>query len=124
MTPLLIILITKILVTLVFVSLPFLFFSKSKIDSILKISGESLGLYRVYGMAVTALLVGYSGAIHQHLNGIFPTEILIMGVASNAGATFAMLKTGMAKENKLLTLFFGSIAVLLVFSLLLPDLVT
>ena len=120
MTPLLIGLCLKIIVTLIFVSVPFCLFSKDKIDGILKINGDSLGLYRIYGAAVTALLVGYGGAIYQHLNGIFPTEIILMGIASNAGATMAMLSTGMYKQNKLLTAFFGAITIFLVFSIFNP----
>jgi len=120
MTPLLIGLCLKIIVTLIFVSVPFCLFSKDKIDGILKINGDSLGLYRIYGAAVTALLVGYVGAIYQHLNGIFPTEIILMGIASNAGATMAMLSTGMYKQNKLLTAFFGAITIFLVFSIFNP----
>lgn len=124
MTLLLLLLSIKIIVTLGFVSAPFLFFSKQKIDGILGISGNSLGLYRVYGMAVTALLVGYAGGIYQHLNGVFPLEIILMGIASNAGATLMMLSTGMAKDNKLLAVFFGTIAVLLIGCLLFPAAVT
>ena len=121
MTPLTLILSVKIIVTLIFVSGPFLLLSKRKIDSILGINGDSLGLYRVYGVAITALLVGYAGAIHQHMNGVFPVEIILMGIVSNAGATIAMLSTGMAKSNKMLAAFFGLMAALLIFAFLFPQ---
>jgi len=120
MTILTTVLIVKIGVTLFAVVLPFLVFSKEKLNLLLQMKAESPSLYRLYGVAVLALLVGYGSGIHQIVQDIYPSGIVAMGITSNAGAALVLFLTGAAKRNKFLTVFFTLIAVCLIGAALNP----
>ncbi|WP_109356882.1 hypothetical protein [Sphingorhabdus sp. EL138] len=122
MTPLTILLIIKIAVSLLTVVTPFVVFSGEKIDAIMNMKSKSTTLYRIYGIAVLALLVGYSGGIYHITQGEFPIGVVFMGIVSNLGATSALLATGAFERNKFHTFFFGSIGIGLVLAILSPDL--
>jgi hypothetical protein len=121
MTILTIVLIVKIGVTLFAVVLPFLVFSKEKLNLLLQMKAESPSLYRLYGVAVLALLVGYGSGIHQIVQDIYPSGIIAMGITSNAGAALVLFLMGAAKRNKFLTVFFTLIAVCLIGAALNPE---
>ena len=110
MAPLSILLWIKIIGTFFPVAAPLLLFPKSKIDALSGFSPSDVSLYRLYGMAVLALLVGYAGGYFQVLQGVFPIGVLAMGFASNAGAFLIMLITGRASKTPLSAAFFGLIA--------------
>ncbi len=120
MTPLSILLIVKILVTAIMVALPFLLLQKAKLESATAIKAQSPALFRLYGVAILALLVGYAGGIWQVSQGVFPWGVLAMGLFSNAGAALTMLLTGTAARNRFLALFFTLITLGLIAAMLMP----
>ncbi len=121
MTILTIVLIVKIGVTLFAVVLPFLVFSKEKLNQVLQMTAESPSLYRLYGVAVLALLVGYGSGVLQIAQDMYPSGVIAMGITSNAGAALVLFLTGAAKRNKSLTVFFTLIAVCLIGAFLNPE---
>mgnify|MGYP001794454043 CR=1 FL=1 len=72
MAPLSILLWIKIVGTFFPVAAPLLLFPKSKIDELSGFSPSDVSLYRLYGLAVLALLVGYAGGFFQVVDGEFP----------------------------------------------------
>ncbi len=121
MTPLLLLLSVKIAVTVAFVAGPFLLLSKRAIEERLTISASNSGLFRLYGVAMLALVTAYSGGKWQITQGVFPIPIVLMGIVSNIGATIALLCTGFWKSSKLLTAFFAMIGLSLILGLILPE---
>ena len=110
MAPLSVLLWIKILGTFFPVAAPLLVFPKARIDALSGFSPSAVSLYRLYGMAVLALLVGYTGGYFQVVDGVFPIGVLAMGFVSNAGAFLVMLLTGRARKTPLSAAFFGFIA--------------
>lgn len=100
----------KIIGTFFPVAAPLLLLPKSKIDALSGFEPSDVSLYRLYGMAVLALLVGYAGGYVQVLDGVFPTGVIAMGFVSNAGAFLIMLLTGRAAKTPGAAAFFGLIA--------------
>ena len=109
MTPLTILLSAKILNTMVLVIIPFLFLQPQTLDRLSGFGQPNRTMYRLYGMAILALVVAYSGGLLQTLAGVFPSEIVAMGLASNVGATLVMVLTGYARTHRIATAFFGLI---------------
>lgn len=110
MTSLEILLWIKIIGTLIPVALPLLLFPKAFIDQRSGFEASDISLYRLYGMAVLALLVGYFGGIVQVWSGIYPAGVIAMGFVSNLGAFVVMLITGRARQTPASAAFFGLIA--------------
>lgn len=110
MTPLSLLLLVKIFGTLFTVALPLIFLPKSKVDVMSGFEQSDISLYRFYGVAVLALLVGYIGGYFQVQNGVFPIGVIAMGFVSNFGATLVFLMSGRYKKSPLATLFFAAIA--------------
>ncbi|MGF1545234.1 MAG: hypothetical protein ACFB00_12180 [Parvularculaceae bacterium] len=106
--------------TFVAVAAPFLFLSKRRIDRLSGFDG-ALALYRLYGVAVLALLVGYAGGLVETLGGATPYGVIAMGLVSNAGAAIVLMATGVASRRPLSTGFFGLIAAALGACALFPD---
>lgn len=121
MAPISILLIIKILGTLFPVALPLLVMPKSALDTRSGFSPSDTSLYRLYGMAILALLVGYAGGYFQVVSGTFPIGVLAMGFASNAGAFAIMVATGRAAKTPIAAAFFGMIATGLAVMLVSPD---
>ena len=121
MAPLSILLWIKIIGTFFPVAAPLLFLPKAKIDEVSGFSPSDVTLYRLYGMAVLALLVWYAGGYFQVNDGVFPIGVIAMGFVSNAGAFGIMLLTGRAKKTPVAAIFFGLIAVGLAAAYLLQD---
>ena len=124
MNALSLVLMIKILGTLFPVALPLLLAPKAVIDRRSGFTASDPTFYRLYGMALLALLVGYAGGFLQLMAGVFPTGILIMGLVSNAGATLFLLLSPRSRKAPWEVAFFGSIALALTASLLFPDLMT
>ena len=110
MTPLSLLLVIKIVGTFFPVAAPLLILPKARIDQLSGFSPSDVSLYRLYGMAVLALLVGYLGGYFQIEAGVFPIGVLAMGFVSNAGAFAVMVITGRAQKTPLSAAFFGLIA--------------
>lgn len=121
MAPLSILLWIKIVGTFFPVAAPLLLFPKSKIDELSGFSPSDVSLYRLYGMALLALLVGYAGGYFQVVEGVFPIGVLAMGFVSNAGAFGVMVITGRARRTPFSAAFFGLIAVGLAAAFLFRD---
>ena len=109
-TPLSLLLIVKIVGTFFPVAAPLLVLPKSRIDQLSGFSPSDVSLYRLYGMASLALLVGYAGGLVQVADGVFPIGVIAMGFVSNAGAFTVMLMTGRAQKTPISAAFFGVIA--------------
>ncbi|MCU7798528.1 MAG: hypothetical protein KZQ75_15485 [Candidatus Thiodiazotropha sp. (ex Myrtea spinifera)] len=115
-------LLVKIVVTLVLVAIPFLFVSKEKLEIIVNIKANSPQFFRLYGVAIFALLVGYSFGIPLAESGVFPWGVVSMGVVSNGGAAFILVSAGLNSKNRVLALFFLFITLGLVLSILFSQL--
>ena len=121
MSPLALLLITKIVVTGILIGLPFLFLPRGLVIRLSGFEASPPALYRLYGLAIIALLVGYGGGLVETLSGSFPRGVAAMGIVSNGGAAITLLVTGQAQSRRLLTLFFAAIAAGLIAAWILPD---
>ena len=120
MTRLTLLLIFKIAFTAMTVVAPFLLLPADRLADFTG-GGEPVpSLYRLYGVAILALLVGYSSAIPTAQRGELPRGILTMGLVSNAGATATLLSFGVEGFSAVMAATFGTIAVLLLLSLVSP----
>ena len=122
MTYIVLLLWIKIIVTLLTVVLPVAVLSKNRLAALFGFGDAQDGFYRIYGVAILALLFGYYTGIDLANNGVFPEKILWMGIVSNLGATLVLLFGKFSKRNWPAIAFFGSIAFALIFMLLSPDL--
>lgn len=121
MTWLSLLLITKIVATGLLVAVPFMLFPKSKLEKSLNITTSTPVFFRLYGMAITALLVGYAFGIPAAEAGRFPWGVACMGTVSNAGAAILLLSySRKSKQNRILGAFFGLIALGLIAAMILP----
>lgn len=120
MTALTLLFFIKILITLIMVATPFILLPKAKLEAAMAIKAKSTSLFRLYGVAILALLFGYAGGAWQVSQGVFPLGVIIMGIVSNGGATLVLLKTKAASRNKFLTVFFGIVTTCLLLVLAFP----
>lgn len=115
-------LITKIAATVLFVALPFLFAPGAKLEATTRVSTKSTLFFRLYGVAITALLVGYGFGIPAAERGQFPWGVVSMGLVSNAGAAFLLLRASKPRSSSFwLGAFFAFVAVGLAISLVSPN---
>jgi len=120
MTFLGLLLVFKIGVTLIMASIPMLMLPGERLMATLKIGAEALPLARLYGVAITALLVGYASGFAPAAAGIFPWGVVIMGIVSNGGVTITLVITGAWRRAVPAVAVFGSIAVALIGCALAP----
>jgi hypothetical protein len=113
-------LITKIGVTGLLVAAPFLLLPKSKLEKSTNITTPTSLFFRLYGVAITALLVGYAFGIPTAEDGRFPWGVVCMGTVSNGGAAILLLAYSQNKSNRVLATFFGLIALGLIAAMVLP----
>ena len=111
----------KIIVSLILVVIPFLLLPAEQIAQITQTEGADPSIYRLYAVAVLALLVGYGSAIPAAQKGHMPCGILSMGLVSNGGATLILLTLGEGTSSLFFAGIFGSIAVLIAFAMLSPQ---
>ncbi len=121
MKPLALVLIVKIVFTAIFVAIPDLVFPLSRLSPTFTAPGL-LVLFRLYGIAILALLVGYGAALRDVLRDSFPRWLVLMGLISNAGAVIVVVVIGGRHAIDGGMFFFGAIALLLLISLIRPDL--
>ena len=112
-----VLLIYKIVGSILLVCTPFLFFSQEKLEKLTKVQSQNTVLFRLYGVAILSLLVGYAFALHASFNGQFPFNGVIMGLVSNGGASIVMLSQGAWKTSKLPAAFVTSVAMGLVIAM-------
>ncbi len=122
MTLLDLVLAVKIAATGLFVALPLLVFPSPMIAGILKLEGEAIAWMRLYGVAVLALLVGYSFGFSQITGPELPIGILCMGIVSNGLGCMVLVATGLYRNNRMMTFLIGAIAIALAFCLVNPGL--
>ena len=111
----------KVAVTALMVCGPFLFFSREKLSAVLQFAVTNSILFRLYGVAILALLVSYGFGIVQTFYGEFPWSSVIVGIVSNAGATIVLTSIRAGRKNQLSAAFFGGLALLLMLSALWPE---
>lgn len=121
MTYLALVLTFKIVVTALTVSLPFLFLPGKDLQARFQVGAEALPLARLYGVAVTALLVGYAGGFAPAQAGVFPWAVVMMGIVSNLGATIGLFVTGAWRTSTAAPFIFGAIAFALIAAAVRPD---
>ena len=93
MTALTLLIIIKIFITVFAVAIPFLFIPHHKLEKLTGFQTSNPLIFRLYGIAITALLFGYGAGIVSAEQGIFPTGIVVMGILSNFGAAFFISST-------------------------------
>lgn len=120
MTAISLILSAKIMVTLLLVMAPFLLLPQRRLEAITGVSAASATIFRLYGMAVAALLVGYSLGLWQSMNGVFPWAAALMGIVSNAGAA-GILAFAPSASSRVSATIFGTIGLLLIWAAFYPD---
>lgn len=121
MTWLSLLLVFKIVVTLLSSVLPLLLRSTPALARRLEIDVAAVPYLRLYAVALLALLVGYAGGLHTAERGVFPEDVVRMGIVSNAGATLMLLRTGLHRRLWPAAPIFGAIALGLVAASLRPD---
>lgn len=123
MSYLTLLLIVKIATTALFVALPFLFAPLAKLEAITRVSTKSTLFFRLYGVAIAALLVGYGFGISAAERGNFPWGVVSMGLVSNAGAAFLLLRASKPRSSSFqLGIFFALVAFALAISMGSPSL--
>lgn len=115
MTYLISVLAFKIIISLAVLVFPALF---RPIESLNRTFGTNLTntyLFRLYGVAILALLVAYGYGIQLALIGYYPWGIVIMGIVSNGGAVLVMLSlSGWTSQSKGICLFGGIFIALMI----------
>ena len=124
MTPLSVLLAVKIAGTLLFIAGPFLFLSKARLEAVTGMTAASPALFRLYGVAMLALVVAYASGVHAAQAGRFPWGIVAMGLVSNAGAVVVMIASGTVMRQRAMAAFLASVAAGLVVFALFPNLGT
>jgi hypothetical protein len=114
-------LVTKISVTAL-VALPLLFGPSAMLEATTGVSTQSPVFFRLYGVAITALLVGYGFGIPAAEHRQFPWGVVSMGLVSNAGAAYLLLRSATSRPTGFwLGIFFGLVAVAFAMSMTAPE---
>ncbi len=113
-------LIIKVAVTGLLVAAPLLLLPKSRLEQLTNVTAQTPLFFRLYGVAITALLVGYAFGIPTAEDGRFPWGVVCMGTVSNGGAAFLLLVNSPNNNNRLLAAFFGLVALGLIAAMVLP----
>ncbi len=106
-------LILKIGVTAILTAIPFLFLPAARLADMTGVENGG-GLFRLYGVAILALLVGYAGGFTIIADGYFPWGIVAMGIVSNGGAALVLFLTGGWRRAKTISFFVALIAAALI----------
>lgn len=121
MTWLSIVLVVKIAVTGLLVAAPFMFSPKYKLEKLLGIAAPTPALFRLYGVAIAALLVGYGFGVAAAEAGRFPWGVVCMGIVSNGGAALVLLTHSRdSMQGRALAVFFASMALALIVAAIAP----
>ena len=111
----------KISVSVMLLCIPLLFLGKRILDNIFDLEDSSIVFYRLYGVAILALVAAYVGGFVAATAGRFPNEIVYMGVVSNLGSFTVMAVTGYIRRRPLTATLFGLIGVGFVVAAFIPD---
>lgn len=110
----------KMVFTGLFVALPLLLWPKVKLDKMFRLESHTTTLFRLYGVAMLALLVGYASGIALAEDGMFPWGIAWMGLVSNAGAAWVLYASPSNSYARLAAGFVSLIALSLLLVMLFP----
>jgi len=113
--------IVKITLTGILVVLPFLFFPKTKLEKTTSITTPTSTIFRLYGVAILALLVGYAFGIPISESNNYPLGIVCMGIVSNGGAAALLLWSRIFKHYLIFGFFFTLITLGLSATIMFPD---
>lgn len=111
----------KILVTGLLVGVPFLFLPASRVSASTGYGEAAAPLFRLYGVAIFALLIGYGYGYWLLGQGTFPWGIIAMGLLSNGGGAAVLFATGAWRRSRLIAYFITAVAVALAVAALMPD---
>lgn len=101
----------KIVVTVVFVAAPFLLLPQERLRIMFRTEGAGSGtLFRLYGVAMLAILANYAYGLWAIADARFPWGVIAMGVISNGGAVLVSLWTGAWRRATALYAFFAAAA--------------
>jgi len=118
-SPLAVLFLVKIGVTGLGVALPLLILPTTRLSALTGLP-DGRALWRLYGVAILALLVGYVTALPTILAGEAPTGMLWVASVSNMGAA-CVLALGTAGPLRLSAIFFALIGGGAVLSLIAPS---
>ena len=105
----------KIIVTIIFVAVPFLLLPQERLRAMFRTEGAGSGtLFRLYGVAMLAILANYAYGLWAAMHGQFPWGVIAMGIISNGGAVLVSLWMGSWRRAKVLNAFFAAVAIALV----------
>ncbi|MEM9383851.1 MAG: hypothetical protein AAGA68_02240 [Pseudomonadota bacterium] len=121
MTPLTLLLLVMIAVTAVVVAAPLLLLAPQRLDELSGAGPGSALLYRLYGVAISALLVAYGAGALAAQAGVFPAAVVAMGIVSNAGAAAVLIVHPEVRKRAVGIAFFGVIAVGLAVAAFAPE---
>lgn len=121
MTVLDLVLSVKILGTGLFVAFPLLLLPGQHVKRALKVDTTALPYLRLYGVAILALLVGYSFGFSSIAGPEFPLGIVCMGIVSNGMGFVTLVVTGAIRQNRAMAALIGFIAVALLVCIARPD---
>ncbi|MBO9464297.1 hypothetical protein J7443_03570 [Tropicibacter sp. R15_0] len=119
MSPLALLLTVKILLTLPLIGL-FGFATNARLNNLTGQWGQDPLIYRLYAVALSALLVGYLGALFAVLDLQVPWGMLWVGLVSNAGAALMIVTWSCHPRLRRSAWAFGTIAAGLVIALIFP----
>jgi len=127
MSLLLLLLIFKITITVFAVVIPYLKHEPQGLAKEHGLEGNSSLVFRLYGVAITALLVNYCFGAYQLVGGTFPQAAIWVGIVSNIGASIVLFseknraesQASIASSKAIIT--FGLIGFGLIFAVVFPS---
>ena len=123
MNILVLVLVTKVAGTFVLVAMPFLCLRGETLNRMMGTSGGTT-LFRLYGIAVLALLIVYGFGLADALRGQFPYGVAVAGLVSNAGAALVLIAHGVWQRNLPVFALLSVAAIGLAMCLFFPELAT
>ncbi len=121
MTLLSLLLSAKILVTLMFVAGPFLLLSVERLNAAMAPHSASAMMYRLYGVALLALITAYAAGLLAAQSGRLPVEVVAMGLVSNYGAALTQAVFRVTGFQRVLMGFFALVGTGFAVAALYPD---
>ena len=114
----------KIVLTGILTAVPFLVLPGARLAAVTGVTGGGETLFRLYGIAIVALLVGYASGFWALARGEFPWGVVAMGLVSNAGGASLLVASGAWRRAKPITFVVAAVAVSLATCAAWPDLAT
>jgi hypothetical protein len=120
MTAISILLAFKIGFTCLTVAIPFVVFSKPKLERLTASFVQTTTVFRLYGVSILSLLIVYSWGIWQAETNVMPWLVVSVGIFSNLAAPAVIMVTGAGKQQRLLGSIYGIIGIALVYFAMFP----